>query len=268
MEGKSVKPRLSIRRIALPAEHGSWGILLEPLIASLAVAPSSAGFLIAIGVAGAFLMRQPLRVFATGVSSGTSSPNNRPAAYFCLFFGLVGAAGFSGAAFIASAEDLLPLLALVPFGIYQVFNDVSRKSRELLPELAGAAALSASAPSIALAAGWGPSRAAALWVLFVARSIPSFVYVRQRLRLEKGKDFVKAPPVMLHGAALALSAGLAVLGLTPYLPIAVYAFLFWRAVTGLSDGRTRLKAVQLGIRETAYGGLLALSIILGHYLGL
>jgi len=218
-------------------------------------------------VAGAFLLRQPVKVLLSGISSGGQSSNVRTAAGFSLIFALVCAFGLVGAAFRTSAENLFPLLVLVPFGIYQVFNDVSRKSRDLLPELAGAAALSASAPAIAMAAGWGPGRAWALWALFVARSIPSFVYIRQRLRLEKGKDFTKAPPLVLHGAGLTLCIVLSSLRLTPFLPTVVYAFLLWRAVNGLSEDRRRLKAVQLGIRETVYGALLVISIVLGHYIG-
>jgi hypothetical protein len=32
-----------VRLVALPAEHGGWGLLLEPIALGLAVAPSLAG---------------------------------------------------------------------------------------------------------------------------------------------------------------------------------------------------------------------------------
>lgn len=268
MEGNSPKRRLSARRIALPTEHGSWGILSEPIVASLAVAPSPGGFFIALGVAGIFLLRQPLRVLGTGLLNKGGAPDRLTAGYFSAAFGLIAIGGFTGAAVLAAPADLLPLAALVPLGIYQLINDVSRKSRELVPELVGAAALSASAPAIALVAGWPLENAAALWILFVARSVPSFVYVRQRLRLEKGKVFLKAPPAVLHGLALGVCGALAYAGLTPYLPIAVFAFLLWRSLAGLSGSRKKLKAIQLGIRETIYGGVLVLSVVLGYYLGI
>src|SRR4051812_48913912 len=37
-----------LRSIALPNEHGSWGILFEPLVLGIAVAPSSASVFIAM----------------------------------------------------------------------------------------------------------------------------------------------------------------------------------------------------------------------------
>lgn len=261
------RPSVSLKRVALPTEHGSWGILFEPILASLAVAFSGAGLFIALIVVGAFLLRQPLKILVSDLFAGRDLPQTRAAAKFTALFASFVVISAAGALALADPFDLLPLTFLVPIGIFQLYSDVSRKSRGLAPEVAGSAAISASAPAIALAAGWALPESLALWALFVSRSVPSVIYVRQRLRLEKGKPYQKSAPGALHLAAVAIVAALASFGLVPLLPVVVFVFLLARNVLGLSDSRKRMKAMQIGIRETVYGGVLVLSVILGHYLG-
>ncbi len=49
--------RICIRPIALPVEHGGWGLLFEPIVLGLLLAPSPAGLFISLGATGAFLAR-------------------------------------------------------------------------------------------------------------------------------------------------------------------------------------------------------------------
>lgn len=268
LEGKAGKPKVRLRGVALPNEHGSWGILLEPLVAALAVAPSGGGFFAALFVVGAFLSRQPAKIVGSDLKAGRRLPQTRAAAAFLAAYGSFSAVGLTGAFYFSETWSLLPLLALVPFGIFQFYNDISRKNRELIPELAGAIAISSSAPAIAMSAGWNWPEAALLWCVFVCRSVPSVVYVRQRLRLEKGKPFTRSAPVLLHAAGLGAVAALVIVGSASYLILPVFAFLMFRSVSGLSARRRKLKAVQLGIRETIYGAVLVLSVIIGFYTGL
>lgn len=268
MTDRPKRPAISLRRVALPTEHGSWGILLEPLVASLAVAASSAGWFVAVFVIAAFLLRQPSKILVSDLIAGRDLPQTRAAGKFAAAFGSLALIGAAGALALTNPWHLLPLLLLVPVGIFQLYNDVSRNSRGLVPELVGSASISASAPAIALAGGWGAPEALALWALFISRSVPSVVYVRQRLRLEKGKPFNRTSPGALHLIAVVAVASLASFGLVPMLPVAVFVFLLARNVTGLSESRRKMKAMQIGIRETVYGGVLVLSVILGHYLGM
>jgi len=268
LNGEDKRRKLRIRGIALPNEHGSWGILLEPIVASLAVAPTAAGAFAALFVLGAFLLRQPSRIFISDLKSGRRLPQTIAAGAFASGFACLAAAGASGALLLTDPREMLPLAVLVPFGVFQLYNDVSRKTRDLIPELAGSAAISASAPAIALAGGWQLPEALALWAVFVSRSVPSIVYVRQRLRLEKGKAFTKTSPALLHIGAASFVALLAYLGLASWFTLPVFMFLGWRCLEGLSDNRKKMKAVQLGIRETVYGAVLAASVIAGFYTGI
>ena len=71
------EPRVSLRPLALPAEHGGWGFLLEPIALGLAVRPSWGGALIAIAFACGFLTRQPLRLAMQDRLRGKSYPRTR-----------------------------------------------------------------------------------------------------------------------------------------------------------------------------------------------
>ena len=57
-------PRSPLRSVALPAEHGGWGLTLEPGLLGLLIAPSVAGACIAAAAMVAFLARTPLKLAA------------------------------------------------------------------------------------------------------------------------------------------------------------------------------------------------------------
>ena len=56
------RPRSLVRSVAVPSEHGGWGLTLEPGLLGLLVAPSAAGALLAIAALIAFVSRTPLKV--------------------------------------------------------------------------------------------------------------------------------------------------------------------------------------------------------------
>ncbi len=70
----TAKRDVRLKAVALPIEHGSWGFLFEPLLAGLLVAPSFASIWIALLVIGAFLTRQPLKVYLTDLQAKRNLP--------------------------------------------------------------------------------------------------------------------------------------------------------------------------------------------------
>ena len=54
--------RSPLRAVAVPTEHGGWGLTAEPVLLGLAIAPSVAGVCIGIAAVVGFLARTPLRV--------------------------------------------------------------------------------------------------------------------------------------------------------------------------------------------------------------
>ena len=264
MQPQPVKLRL--RGLALPNEHGSWGFLFEPIAAGLAIAFSPAAPWLALTVIGAFLLRQPLKVFISDRLAGRNLPQTNAALRFAAAFSLVLAVGLIMSFLLSPLAGFIPFALVLPLGIYQIYCDISRKTREAIPEITGAIAMSSSAAAIAVASGMSWQAAAAIWMFLIARLIPSILYVRERLRLEKGKDYAFVLPAAAHLTALGGISYLAVIGLLPYLVIPVFAVLLARCVHGLSSYRVKMKAMKIGIWEVIYGVLTVLSLIVGYYM--
>ncbi|MCB1025750.1 MAG: YwiC-like family protein, partial [Acidobacteria bacterium] len=163
--------KVRLRGIILPNEHGSWGFLFEPLIAAVVVAPTFAAFWISVFVIGAFLARQPLKIFASNWKTGRNPDETAVAFRYTLFYGAVFSIGLYGSIYLLPPQTLIPFVLVIPLAIYQLYCDVSRKSRQLMAELTGAIAISSSAAVIAFAGGWSFAASISLWGIFVARSI-------------------------------------------------------------------------------------------------
>ena len=261
------KSRIPAKSIALPLEHGAWGFLFEPLIAGLLISATVSGAFISIFFVGAFLCRQPLKFVAGDLMSGKRLPRTAVAVRWLIYFSTIAAFGAMGIYFTVEPRSLIPLVISAPVGVYLIMQDASRKSRETLPELLGATILASSIASLTLAAGHSYIFAGAMWLTMVSRLIPSVIYVRNRLRLQKGKDYSMVWPFVAHAAALIVLAVLAFFGLGSILTVAVAAFLLERSVTGLSAARKQQTAKRLGVREVIYGIVYALSVVVGYYVG-
>jgi hypothetical protein len=260
--------KVNTKAIALPIEHGSWGFVFEPLTAGLLIAFSPSALWIVLLVTGAFLTRQPLKVLLNAWQAKRALPQTPVAQKFVLIYGAVFTLGLLGSLYFVPKAAFLPFLFVLPLAAYQIYCDASRKSRQLLPELTGAIAVSSSVAVIALADNWTLAAALALWAIFVARLIPSILYVRNRLLLEKGKAFSSFMPVFSHVIAFAVVGALAFYGLSPLLTAVMFAVLLGRAAVGLSPYRSKIKAMRIGVWEVIYGTLTALSVVIGYYLSI
>lgn len=260
------KPRN--RAIALPNEHGSWGIVFEPMVAAFAIAPSYAGICVCLIYIGAFLARQPLKIMLSDLLAGRDLPQSEIARRFLHLYGAVFLIGIAGTYLTGRLGAFYPALFVLPFAIFQIYCDVQRKSRNLFAELTGSVAISSSAAVIALAAGSRPASAFALWGILAGRLLPSILYVRNRLFLDKGKPFSRIPVLAAHFAALIYVAVLSNYALASKLTVAVFVVLLFRSAVGLSSHRTKMKAMKIGVWEVIYGVLTVLSIIIGYYLGI
>src|SRR5215471_19093390 len=84
-----------IKTIALPAEHGGWGLLFEPIAVGLLLAPSVAGFYLALSAVGFFLARHPLTLVV--MSRRRPSPRSVLAKRFAAIYVVIGAASLIAA---------------------------------------------------------------------------------------------------------------------------------------------------------------------------
>lgn len=239
---------------------------MEPLVASLAVAFSTGGVLLALMMVAVFLARRPLQVLVTVWWRGTRKDVVPMASTFVGIFGAIFFAALAGAALIADPYVFVPLIAALPLAAYQAYADVFLKGRQLLGEIFGALVMAAAGASILLAGGALAAFAAAAAFMFSARFISSILYVRSRLALEKGKGAPVIMPIAAHGASLAGVAALAFAGLLPWLVTVAFVILMARGSIGLSRYRRPAKAMKIGVLEVAYGTLVAASFVAGYFL--
>jgi hypothetical protein len=92
-----------------------------------------------------------------------------------------------------------------------------------------------------------------LWIILTARAVPSIVYVRARLRLERGARGPVAPSLLAHATGLAAVAIAAASGLAPWLAAADAGGLLARALPGLSRYRLGHRPAAIGAQEVAVG---------------
>ena len=257
--------RASLRPVALPAEHGGWGFLMEPLALGLLIVPTVAGLWIALGSIGAFLCHQPIKIISADRRRGRRFARTGLAERFLLLYLALSATGFGLALILDGPGVLLPYLVAVPLAMGMLYFDARSASRHWLPELLGPLALGSGAASIALAGGWPPLPAAMLWLIMAARAIPSILYVRARLRRAKGQsvDLRRADGLQL--AALVPSLILAAAGLIPWLAVLALAALAARAIHGLHAGQVVPPRI-IGFQELGFGLLTVLLTALGYAL--
>lgn len=267
--GHSQSPlRRTIRSVALPSEHGGWGFLLEPILLGLMAAGSENGVLLALAALGAFLIHQPLKTALKDRLKGQRVLRTVWAERFAVGYGLLALVPFIIILQGANFTFLIPLLFAIPFIMIQLFYDSRNKSRALIPELSGAFALAMIAPSIAILGGWLLAPALVLWLLLIARSAPSILYVRARLKLEHDKP---TDPRLARSAHVVAFFGVVLLVLfnaAPRSAIAAMLMLSARAFIGLSKYRKPRRAPMIGMQEMAYGFVTAALFALGYASGL
>lgn len=267
-EGKAGAGGVRLKTIALPTEHGGWGITLEPVVLGLLVAPSFAGAGLALATVGAFLARHPFKIVAGDRRRGRRFARTPYAERFTLVYAAAAFEGMLLALFSAQGYAfLLPLAAAAPLAALQLWYDAKGRSRGLLPELAGSVAMGAVACSLALAGGAGWPLALGLWALLAARFVPAILYVRARLTELHGKEFERWPSLFAHAAALVAVVALAAFGLLPWLAAAATAVLLARAAYGFAR-RWPSTAKGVGFGEIAFGALTVAAAAAGVAVGL
>lgn len=264
----SGKPGVPARSIALPIEHGSWGFLFEPLVLGIVIAPSIAAGFISVMIVGAFLLRQPLKFLIGDLRQGRHLPRTAIARRFALIYSAIAFAGLMGSLLTAPLISMLPFAVVAPLAAYLIVQDAARQTRELVPEILAATVLSATPASMIIASGGGWQLALSMSAIMLARLIPSIVYIRNRLRLEKGKDYAAVAPIVVHIVAIAAVGLLAYFDRAPLLAVAILGVLLARAVIGLSQYRHKLPAKVLGVWEVIYGVLTVAAVSVGYYAGL
>jgi YwiC-like protein len=256
------RPRhgVRIKTIALPAEHGGWGLLFEPIALGLLLAPSVAGLYLAFSAVALFLARHPLTLVV--MNRRRPSPRSDLAKRFAAMYVVAGIASLVAAIAFTQHPFFMPLLIALPLAGVQLAHDWTGRRRVLLPEIAAAIAVSSLAPAIALAGGQPSGESFALWVVMVARAVPSILYVRACLARLHRRPASISPILISHVLAVLVVSVLAGAKLIPLVGVAVMILLLVRAAIGF----TRFENVtpkQLGFSEIFFGAVTVLALVLG-----
>lgn len=258
---------INLRSVALPVEHGGWGMLGEPLLLGLLVAPSLAGLGIGLASLGAFLTHHPAKLALADWRRRSAQPRTAVAVSFMLLYGAVAAVGLV----LARGGQRgwwLPLVAAAPLALAQLAYAARLQGRHLLPELLAGVALGSVVAAEMRAGGvpFGPALAA--WAVIAAKAVGAVLYVRARLRYDRGLAPNRSVPVASHAGALLMGMALAGSGYTPWLVMPAFALLLARAAYGLSRFHRRVRPQVVGIQEMVYGFCFVLIVAAGYGLGL
>jgi hypothetical protein len=258
------QPRSLWRSVAFPAEHGGWGLLGEPIALGLALAPSPAGACLAVAGVAAFLARHPFRLVMIDRRKGVRYPRTAAAERFWLGYSGI-AVVFLIIAMVLSGAAFWPVLAVVvPIGLLVLAHDALGRSREVVAEAAGAVALCGLATAIARAGGFPAGPAWGAGLLLALRAIPSVLYVRARIRLDRGLPAGPWLVLAAHVLALVAAIVLAWQAWAPWVAAAAFAVLLLRAAWCLSPLRGAVRPQTLGFQELAFGLLTLAILALGY----
>lgn len=232
---------VALRPLALPAEHGGWGFLAEPILLGLLVAPSWSGALIAAAAVSGFLGRHPLKL---ALQDGLRR-KHYPRTFWCRALAasylLAALLSLTAALVIGDARILVPFVLAMPLALVQGWYDARNQGRHLLAEISGAVAMSSTVTAIAIAAGTDTSMAYGLAGILIARFVPAILYVRALLGRLPASAALTAHVFALGAIALYAT----------FPAIAAMLVLLLRAGWGLA--REAPRAQVIGWREIAFG---------------
>jgi hypothetical protein len=146
----------------------------------------------------------------------------------------------------------------------QLSYDARLRGRQLLPELLGAVALGSVVAAEMRAGGWPLGLSLVAWAMLAVKAVCAVLYVRTRLRYDRGQAPGRATPVASHVGALLLALTLAGAGYAPWQTVAAFALLLARATYGLSSLHRRVRPQVVGIQEVVFGVSFVLLVALGY----
>lgn len=256
---------VSFKSVALPAEHGSWSLVAEPIVLGMLVAPSWPGLALVVAAFALFLFNRPFKIFWGDKRRGRTYTRTGVAKRYALVYAAIGLAAGVVALVLGGWRPFTPFFLAAPLLLVFMVYD-QRPGRYWQAELAAPVTFAAVVTAVALAGGVSWPVALALWGFMIARSIPAILYVRARLRLDKGKPVSPAATVVVHLLAIGGVIALVIPGWLPQSAVVASIILLLRAIWGLSAHRWRSSVKALGFLETGFGLLAVLLVAVGFWL--
>jgi MFS family permease len=125
-------PVTRIKTVAMPAEHGGWALILEPIVLGLLLAPSWRGVLIGLAALSCFLTRHPLKLALSDRLKKRPLPRTALATRFACIYGVTAFLFWILAILDAPKDPFIPFLFAAPFVLVQLSYDAFGHSRKLL----------------------------------------------------------------------------------------------------------------------------------------
>lgn len=175
------------KAVAIPSEHGGWGLTAEPILLGLLLAFSWEGAAIGAAALLAFLARTPLKLAIVDLRRGRHLERTALARRVAVLEVVAIAVLGTTALFVAGSSWLVPVGIALPLFAVELWYDVRSRSRRLVPELCGAVGMGSVAAAIVVAGDGSARLAAAAWLVLAARSIGAIPFIRTQIsRLHRG----------------------------------------------------------------------------------
>ncbi len=245
------QPRVGLRSIALPVEHGGWGFTLEPVLLGLLVAYSAAAWELSVAAVAVFLARRPFKLVLTDLRRRRWLRRTSLAAAFAAGYGVVAVLGLVGALVTAPSRFLMAYAVAAPFVAVALVADANSRSRDLVAELAGSIAMGSTAAAIALADGWPVADAFGLWLVLAGRAVATIALVRGQIRRVHAKPVRSGAIHVTQAVTVTTVALAAVAGVVPWLAVLAMAGIWLLALISLR--RPAVEARVVGWTQMATG---------------
>ena len=262
---KSPGRSVSFKSVALPAEHGSWSLVSEPIVLGMLVAPTWTGFALVIAAFFIFLFNRPFKVYWSDYRRGRFYERTGLARRYAIIYGVVALVATIAAFVLGGWLPFVPFLLAAPLLVVFMVYD-QRPGRHWQAELTAPVAFAALVMAVALAGGFDWFESLALWGFMSARAVPAVMFVRARLRLDKGKPVTVWGTITAHIVAVVIVTLLVLPGWLPTTAAIAAVILLGRAVWGLSAYRWRSSVKALGFLETGFGLMAVLLVAIGFWL--
>ena len=191
--------------VALPSEHGGWGLTIEPGLLGLLVAPSIAGACLALAALLLFVLRTPLELALVDRRRHRRLARTRLAERVAASEAVLLAA-LVVVVTAADARWWIPAVAAAPLVAVELAYDIRSRRRRLVPELTGAVAIAAVAAAVVIAGDGDPRLAAGLWLVLAARVTTSIPHVRAQIARSHDRDWQPRLATLTDLAAAVIAA--------------------------------------------------------------
>ena len=256
--------RAPLRAVALPTEHGGWGLSAEPGLLGLLLVPSLAGACLAVAAVLAFVARTPLRFVLVDRHRGRRLPRTVLARRVLAVEVVAIVVLVAVAAATADAAFWWPAAVAAPLVGIELWFDTRSRSRRLVPELAGAVGVSAVAAMVVLAGGHSAAEATGAWLVLAARAVTAIPHVRAQILRMHGRPAARRTLVVADAAAVAAVVAAVVLDRSLFAgAIAVCVVIGIERVTD----RTVAAPKVIGVRQMVLGLAVVVSAAAGVHLG-